>query len=98
MTQVAVFLLTHWNFEIDPETAGLFFFFFQNVILLHDVVRNKYNIYVGKLVQCNRYLISTMATDALVLKHRGISWHCADYAPMRFQVFWGYNKIFNYIF
>ena len=42
-----------------------------------------------KLVQHNEYIITIMDTDGLVLKHQGISSHITEYAPMRFQLFWG---------
>ena len=42
-----------------------------------------------KLVEWNKYLISIVDTDGLVLQHQGISSHSADYAPMRFPVFRG---------
>ena len=42
-----------------------------------------------KLVQYNECLISSVDTDSLVLKHKGISSYSADYAPMRFPVFKG---------
>ena len=38
-----------------------------------------------KLVWYNEYLVSTMDTDRLVLKHRGISSNSVEYAPMCFQ-------------
>ena len=47
------------------------------------------NIFYMKLVLHNESLVSIVATDALVLKHQGISSHSADYAPMRFPVFKG---------
>ena len=44
-----------------------------------------------KLAQYNEYLIvlSTVATDGLVLKHQAISIHSAEYAFMHFPVFKG---------
>ena len=33
-------------------------------------------------VNCSEYLVSTVVTGGLVLKHQGSSSHCADYAPM----------------
>ena len=47
-----------------------------------------------KLVQHNKYLVSIRDTDGLVLKHQGIkaqgiSSHSAEYAHIRFQLFWG---------
>ena len=42
-----------------------------------------------KSVQYNEYLVSTVDTDGLVLKHQAISSHCADNAPMHFQLFMG---------
>ena len=42
-----------------------------------------------KLAQYNEYLISTVDTDALVLKHQGISIHNAEYTLMRFPAFKG---------
>ena len=40
-----------------------------------------------KLVQYIAYVVRTVDTDALVLKHQGISSHSAEYAPMCFQLF-----------
>ena len=40
-----------------------------------------------KLVQYNEYLVSTVATDGLVLQHQGISSYRVEYAPMYFQLF-----------
>ena len=42
-----------------------------------------------KLIQYNEYLVSTMDTDALVLKHQGISIPRAAYTTMHFQLFKG---------
>ena len=42
-----------------------------------------------KLFQYNEYFISTVDTDALVLKHQGISSHSAEYAPICFQLLRG---------
>ena len=42
-----------------------------------------------KLVQCNEYVVSIVATDALVLKHQGISSHSADIASMCYQLVMG---------
>ena len=42
-----------------------------------------------KLFKCNVNLVSTVCTDALVLKHQSISSHSAEYAPMHFQMFMG---------
>ena len=39
-----------------------------------------------KLVPCNRYFVSIVPTDGLLLKHQGICSHSAEYAPMRFQL------------
>ena len=39
------------------------------------------------MVQCNEYLVSTVDTDALVLKHQAICSHSAEYAPKLFQLF-----------
>ena len=38
-----------------------------------------------KMVKRNTYLVSTVATDALVLKHQGISSHSAQYAFEHFR-------------
>ena len=46
-----------------------------------------------KMAQCNEYLVSTVCTDALVLKHQGISIYSAEYTPMRFQLFMGYMAL-----
>ena len=46
-----------------------------------------------KLVQYNACLVSIVDTDGLVLKHQGISSHGADYAPVRFPVFKGFNPL-----
>ena len=35
------------------------------------------------------YLVRTVDTDDLVLKHQGISSHSAEYAPMCFPLFMG---------
>ena len=40
-----------------------------------------------KLVQYNKCLVSTVATDDLVLKHQVISSHSADYAHMFLAVY-----------
>ena len=40
-----------------------------------------------KLVQHIEYLVSTVDTDDLVLRHQGISIHSAEYAPVHFQLF-----------
>ena len=37
-------------------------------------------------MQYKEYLITTVDTDALVLKHQGISSYSAEYAPMHFQL------------
>ena len=42
-----------------------------------------------KLVQCNEYLVSTVDTDAQVLKHQDISSYSAEYTPVHFQLFMG---------
>ena len=63
--------------------------FFQNVISFSDAVHLMCNIFYMKLVLYNESLVSTVATDALVLKHQGINSLSADYAPMRFPVFKG---------
>ena len=41
-----------------------------------------------KLVQYNKHFTSTVATDALVLKHQAISSYSAEYTPMCFQCLW----------
>ena len=38
------------------------------------------------MAQYNKYLVSTVEPDVLVLQHQDISSHSADYAPMCFQV------------
>ena len=48
-------------------------------------------IFCKKLVQYNEYLISTVDTDGLVLQHQAISSHSAEYTPMHFQLFMGYQ-------
>ena len=35
----------------------------------------------------NAYLVSTVDTDGLVLKHQSISSYSAEYTPMHFQLF-----------
>ena len=42
-----------------------------------------------KLDQCNEYLVSTVATEGLVLQHLAISSYHADYVPMNLQLFTG---------
>ena len=42
-----------------------------------------------EVVRSNHYLASTLDTDGLVLLHKGISIHNADYAHMRFHSFMG---------
>ena len=42
-----------------------------------------------KLVQHIWYLASTVATDALVFYHQGISSHSAEDTPMYFHLFMG---------
>ena len=39
------------------------------------------------VAQYNEYLISTVDTDGLVLKHQAISNHSTEYALMYFQLF-----------
>ena len=39
-----------------------------------------------KLVQYNEYVISTVGTDGLVIKHRDISGQSEEYTPMGFQL------------
>ena len=59
---------------------------FQNAISVCGVVHCN-TTYGLQLVKYGRYLINTMDNDGLVLNHRGISSHGADYAPMCFHVF-----------
>ena len=40
-----------------------------------------------KLDKYNEYLVSTVATDGLVLQHQGISSHSVDYTFIQFQLF-----------
>ena len=52
---------------------------------------NKCNM---KLIPLNKYSVSTVATDGLVLKHQGISSQSAEYAPrgyapMQLRLFMG---------
>ena len=54
-------------------------------------------IFSMQLVQYNQCLISIEDTDDLVHKHQGISSHSADYAPMRYPMFKGYNGVILYI-
>ena len=42
-----------------------------------------------KLVQYNEYLVNTVDTDGLVLKHQGISRYSVEYTPICFQLFVG---------
>ena len=49
----------------------------------------KCNIYVWNYSQSHQYLVSTVNTDGLVLKHQGISSPRVDYAPMHFQLLMG---------
>ena len=45
-------------------------------------------IFLYALIQYNKYLISTVDTDDLVLKHQGISSY-SKHASIRFQLFMG---------
>ena len=36
-----------------------------------------------KSIQHNKYLVTTVATDGLVLQHDGINSHTAKHSPMR---------------
>ena len=38
-----------------------------------------------KLAYHNKYSVSTVDTDGLVLKHQAISSHSAEYAPVRYN-------------
>ena len=40
-----------------------------------------------KPIKRNDYLVCTVDTDDLVLQHRGISCHSAEYTSMHFQLF-----------
>ena len=42
-----------------------------------------------QLVQYDEYLVSTVATDGLVLLHQGISSYSDEEAPTHFQLFMG---------
>ena len=42
-----------------------------------------------KLAECNAYLVSTVATDGLVLKHQGVSNHSAENTLVHFKMFMG---------
>ena len=42
-----------------------------------------------KLVSFTEYLLNTVGTDVLVLKHQGISTHSAECTPMRLKLFMG---------
>ena len=58
---------------------------FRNVIssFFHDVQKH----FRVELVQYNQYLVDTVCTDGLVLKHKGVSNHSAQYPSMRFQLY-----------
>ena len=44
-----------------------------------------------KLVQNKEFSVSPVVTDALVLKHQGISSYRAEYAPRSYQLFMEYG-------
>ena len=46
-----------------------------------------------KLEQYSEYIFSTVGIDDLVLKHRAISSHSAEYASMRVEWFMGFKKV-----
>ena len=46
-------------------------------------------LYEISLIQWIYILVSTVSTDALVLKHQGISTYSAEYRPLCFQPFMG---------
>ena len=41
------------------------------------------------MVRYNGYLVNTLDSDGLVLKHQRISSYIAEYTPMCFQLFMG---------
>ena len=41
-----------------------------------------------KLMKCNRYLVSTIDTDGLVLQHQGISSQSAEYVTYVSSCIW----------
>ena len=53
----------------------------------------KYVIFLYETGPKYLLLISTEATDGLVLQHQGISRHNADYSPMRFHGLMRHNSV-----
>ena len=45
------------------------------------------------MVQYNEYVISTVATDGLVLQHQGSSSHSTEYVPICFQLFMSQKRL-----
>ena len=62
--------------------------FFRKIILFHNAVQYKCDIYETDPVQWI-YLVRDFVTDGLVLQHQGISSHITEYIPMCFQLYMG---------
>ena len=70
---------------LNPLTTGNFSkynFIFLLLFPINLIFRYETGLY-------NEYLVGTVETDGLVLKHQVFSSHSSEHAPMRFQSYTG---------